>query len=82
MGGFENKGQPDYTGYITFNDDVVDENIKFLIMVWQTLGDKRVLDPIKRAMDVYHRRSPAEAAARLGPAAHRRRPEAGRRTHL
>ena len=52
-GGFENHGHADYTGYITFNDGVVDENIKFLIMVWQTLGDKRVLDPIQRAMDIY-----------------------------
>jgi len=53
MSGFENKGRADYTGYITFNDSVADENIKFLIMVWQTLGLKKVLEPIRRAMDCF-----------------------------
>jgi len=52
-GGFTNHGHADYTGYITFNDSVADENIKFLIMVWQTLGEKRVLEPIRRAMDCF-----------------------------
>jgi PelA/Pel-15E family pectate lyase len=47
------RGLPDYTSHITFNDDVAGENIKFLIMVWQTMGDKRVIDPIKRAMDCF-----------------------------
>lgn len=46
-------GRPDYTRYITFNDDVAEENIKFLLMVWQTLGDQRALDTIKRAMRVF-----------------------------
>ncbi|MBE1529027.1 PelA/Pel-15E family pectate lyase [Sphingopyxis sp. OAS728] len=46
-------GRPDYTRYITFNDDVAGENIKFLIMVHQALGDDRVLDAITRAMSVY-----------------------------
>jgi PelA/Pel-15E family pectate lyase len=46
-------GLPDYTGYITFNDDVAGENIKFLIMVSQTMGDKRVMDPIHRAMQSF-----------------------------
>ncbi|MBL0914710.1 MAG: pectate lyase, partial [Sphingopyxis sp.] len=46
-------GKPDYTRYITFNDDVAGENIKFLIMVHQALGDDRVLDAITRAMSVY-----------------------------
>ena len=32
-------GRPDYTSYITFNDDVAGENIKFLIMVRQALGE-------------------------------------------
>jgi PelA/Pel-15E family pectate lyase len=40
----------DYTSYITFNDDVAGENLKFLVMVYQSLGDPRVLDPINRAM--------------------------------
>lgn len=46
-------GRPDYTRYITFNDDVAGENIKFLLMVWQTLGDQRALDTIRRAMQVF-----------------------------
>ncbi|HEY0414237.1 MAG TPA: pectate lyase [Allosphingosinicella sp.] len=44
---------PEYQKYITFNDDVAAENIKFLIMVYQALGDTRVLDPINRAMNVF-----------------------------
>jgi hypothetical protein len=46
-------GRPDYTRYITFNDDVAGENIKFLLMVWQTLGDQRARDAIDRAMEVF-----------------------------
>jgi PelA/Pel-15E family pectate lyase len=44
---------PSYSSYITFNDDVAAENIRFLIMCWQVLGDRRVLDPIVRAMSVF-----------------------------
>lgn len=50
---FSFKGKPDYTSFITLNDDVAAENIKFLIMVYQTLGDKRVYDPIIRAMNSF-----------------------------
>lgn len=46
-------GQSDYTGYITFNDDVAGENIKFLIFCYQTLGQKRLLPAIHRAMDCF-----------------------------
>jgi PelA/Pel-15E family pectate lyase len=46
-------GKPDYTGFITFNDDVAGENIRFLIQYYQVTGDTRVLDPIHRAMDIY-----------------------------
>jgi len=46
-------GQADYTGYITFNDDVSAENIKFLTFCYQTLGDRRLVDPIRRAMDCF-----------------------------
>jgi len=46
-------GRPDYTHQITFNDDVGNENIKFLLMIWQTLGDERALKAIKRAMNVF-----------------------------
>lgn len=44
---------PDYTRYVTFNDDVTGENIKFLLMVWQALGDQRALDTINKAMGVF-----------------------------
>lgn len=46
-------GRPDYTRYVTFNDDVAGENIKFLLMVHQTLGDDRALPAIRRAMEVF-----------------------------
>lgn len=52
---FHHHGLPDYTSFITFNDDVAAENIVFLLMVWRTLGDRRVLDPIARAMDCFVR---------------------------
>ncbi|MET0336440.1 MAG: pectate lyase [Caulobacter sp.] len=51
-GEFSNHGKPDYTGYVTFNDEVLTENVGFLLMVYQTLGDARVLDPLSRAMNV------------------------------
>lgn len=47
---FSKKGRPDYTSFITFNDDVAAENIEFLIRVYQTMGDPRALDAIHRAM--------------------------------
>ena len=43
-------GKTDYTAYLTFNDDVAAENIDFLVMCYQTLGDKQLLDPIRRGM--------------------------------
>ena len=43
----------DYTSYITFNDDVIWENINFLLQCYLTLGEKRLLDPIRRGMDIY-----------------------------
>ncbi len=46
-------GRADYTHQITFNDDVAGENIKFLLMVYQTLGDERALAAIRRAMEVF-----------------------------
>jgi PelA/Pel-15E family pectate lyase len=46
-------GRRDYTRDITFNDDVAGENIKFLLMVYQTLGDERALASIRRAMEVF-----------------------------
>jgi PelA/Pel-15E family pectate lyase len=51
---FSHHGKPDYTSFITFNDDVAGENINFLIMVHQVLGgDARVRDAITRAMNVF-----------------------------
>lgn len=46
-------GEVEYVRYITFNDAVSDENIKFLLMVYHTLGDERALAAIRRAMDVF-----------------------------
>ncbi len=59
-------GMADYTGYITFNDDVAGENIKFLIMVSQTMSDKRVMDPIRRAMDCFKATQQAKPQAAWG----------------
>ena len=57
-------GMADYTRHITFNDDVAGENIKFLIMVGQTLSDPRVADPIARAMEAFKvTQQPAPQAA-------------------
>jgi PelA/Pel-15E family pectate lyase len=47
---------PDYPAYqklITFNDDVAAENVKFLLMAYQHLGDARALDAITRGMNIY-----------------------------
>jgi hypothetical protein len=52
-GVFENHGRPDYTGLITLNDEVADENIDLLLLVLQQLGDERVREPIQRAMACY-----------------------------
>jgi PelA/Pel-15E family pectate lyase len=46
-------GHADYTRQITFNDDVAGENIKFLLMVYQTLGDERALVSIRKAMGIF-----------------------------
>ncbi len=46
-------GKPDYTPYVTFNDSVVEGNIKFLLMYYQTLGDDRALAAIRKSFDVY-----------------------------
>lgn len=46
-------GEVEYAPYITFNDAVADENIKFLLMVYHTLGDERALAAIRRAMEIF-----------------------------
>jgi hypothetical protein len=50
---FSKKGLADYSSYYTYNDDVVWENISFLTQCYQVLGDKRLLDPINRAMSFF-----------------------------
>ncbi|OKI36608.1 pectate lyase [Saccharothrix sp. CB00851] len=45
----------DYTGHVTFNDDVLGENIKFLLMCAVTLGRHDLLEPVHRAMRCLHR---------------------------
>jgi hypothetical protein len=50
---FSKQGKPDYTSFITFNDDVAQKNISFLIMCYQTLGDKKLLPLIIKAMDAF-----------------------------
>jgi len=50
---FVHHGQPDYTSYVTFNDDVTAENVDYLIQAQRVLGDERVGSAIKRGMDVY-----------------------------
>jgi hypothetical protein len=50
---FSKKGLADYTSYLTFNDDVAWENISFLLLCYQVLGDQRLLDPITRGMNFF-----------------------------
>ncbi len=50
---FSKHGLPDYSSFITFNDDVARRNIEFLIMYYQTLGDSSLIDPIHRGMNAY-----------------------------
>ena len=46
-------GMPDYTRYATFNDDVAGENMDFLLLCYQALGDEKLLDPIVRGMNAF-----------------------------
>jgi hypothetical protein len=50
---FNKEGHPDYTSFYTFNDGVVWENVNFLIQCYQTLGQERLLDPVRRGMNFY-----------------------------
>ncbi|PKA97873.1 PelA/Pel-15E family pectate lyase [Flavobacteriaceae bacterium MAR_2009_75] len=50
---FEKHGFPDYTSFYTFNDDVIWENIDFLIYAYLVLGENRFLEPIYKGMDFY-----------------------------
>ncbi|WP_461629589.1 pectate lyase [Labilibaculum euxinus] len=50
---FNKQGHPDYSSFYTFNDDVIWENVHFLIQSYLTLGEERFLEPIRRGMDFY-----------------------------
>jgi len=50
---FAKHGHDDYSSYLTFNDDVVWENISFLLLCYQVLGEQRLLDPVTRAMNFF-----------------------------
>ena len=47
---FVRNGKADYSSFITINDGVHTGNIRFLLDCWKILGEKRVLEPIQRAM--------------------------------
>lgn len=44
-------GAPDYSSCITLNDDVIDDNIEFLLRCYHVLGDARAYDALIRAMN-------------------------------
>lgn len=50
---FEKQGFPDYSSFYTFNDDVIWENINFLIQCYLVLGEERFLEPIHKGMEFY-----------------------------
>jgi len=50
---FNKQGHPDYTSFYTFNDDVIWENVHFLVQCYLSLGDERFLEPILRGMNFY-----------------------------
>ncbi|MFE6037813.1 pectate lyase [Streptomyces sp. NPDC056452] len=45
----------DYTGHVTFNDNVLGENIKFLLMCVTSLGRRDLIPNVGRAMACLHR---------------------------
>lgn len=51
--GFETDRFPDYTPFYTFNDDVIWENINFLMQCYLVLGEERFLEPIYKGMNFY-----------------------------
>lgn len=50
---YQYNGKQDYTSFSVFNDDLTWENAEVLIDVYLMLGEERVLDPIRRAMNFY-----------------------------
>jgi hypothetical protein len=51
--GSADKSLPEYPSYLTFNDDVAAENIDFLLMCHQALGERRFVEPILRGMNAF-----------------------------
>jgi len=51
---FKKDGNEDYTSYYTFNDNVIWENVNFLIQCYLTLGEERFLAPINQGMNFYY----------------------------
>lgn len=50
---FSKNGKPDYTSFHTFNDDVIWENIHFLLQCRDALGDTSLNTRIRKGMDFY-----------------------------
>ena len=50
---FRHHGRPDYTSFLTFNDDVTAGNVELLLLCYQALGDARLFDPIARGMNAF-----------------------------
>jgi PelA/Pel-15E family pectate lyase len=48
---YPKKKNPDYSSFITLNDDVHRNNVNFLILCYQSLSDAKLLEPILRAMN-------------------------------
>jgi Pectic acid lyase len=67
----------DYTLHVTFNDDVMGENIKFLTMCVMALGETRLIDVITRAMECMRRLQQPAPQAGWG-LQHLSRPTGGR----
>ncbi|MBP5765183.1 MAG: family 43 glycosylhydrolase [Bacteroidales bacterium] len=44
------EGRADYTSFVTLNDDVMTDNVDFLLQCYQALGMKKLLKPIRKAM--------------------------------
>ena len=78
---FSHHGHPDYTSYLTFNDGVAGENIDFLVLCHQALGDAARAGCHHQGHERVPGHADGPAAARLGAAVHAR-PAAGSGPHL
>ncbi len=48
---YSKNNRPDYSSFITLNDDVHRNNVRFLLMCYLVLKEERFLEPINRAMN-------------------------------